>query len=62
MLKRLPINGTVECKICKVSIYRSHRCATQHENGDLGKIKVCVSLRKVGHPTLRKLSTARKGL
>ena len=35
---------------------------TQHENGDLRKIKVCVNLRKVGHPTLRKLSTARKGL
>ena len=34
----------------------------QHENGDLRKIKVCVNLRKVGHPTLRKLSTARKGL
>ena len=32
------------------------------ENGDLRKIKVCVNLRKVGHPTLRKLSTARKGL
>ena len=25
----------------------------QHENGDLRKIKVCVNLRKVGHPTLR---------
>ena len=35
---------------------------TQDENGDLRKIKVCVNLRKVGHPTLRKLSTARKGL
>ena len=35
---------------------------SQHENGDLRKIKVCVNLRKVGHPTLRKLSTARKGL
>ena len=35
---------------------------TQHENGDLLKIKVCVNLRKVGHPTLRELSTARKGL
>ena len=35
---------------------------TQHENGDLHKIKVCVNLRKVGYPTLRKLSTARKGL
>ena len=35
---------------------------TQHENGDLRKIKVCVNLRKVGHPTLRKLSTVRKGL
>ena len=35
---------------------------TQHESGDLRKIKVCVNLRKVGHPTLRKLSTARKGL
>ena len=35
---------------------------SQHENGDLRKIKVCVHLRKVGHPTLRKLSTARKGL
>ena len=34
----------------------------QHENGDLRKIKVCVNLRKVGHPTLRKLSTVRKGL
>ena len=32
---------------------------TQHENGDLRKVKVCVNLRKVGHPTLRKLSTAR---
>ena len=35
---------------------------TQRENGDLRKFKVCVNLRKVGHPTLRKLSTARKGL
>ena len=35
---------------------------SQHENGDLRRIKVCVNLRKVGHPTLRKLSTARKGL
>ena len=35
---------------------------SQYENGDLRKIKVCVNLRKVGHPTLRKLSTARKGL
>ena len=35
---------------------------SQHENGDLRKFKVCVNLRKVGHPTLRKLSTARKGL
>ena len=35
---------------------------TQHENGDIRKIKVCVNLRKVGYPTLRKLSTARKGL
>ena len=35
---------------------------TQHESGDLRKIKVCVNLRKVGHPTLRKLSTVRKGL
>ena len=34
----------------------------QHENGDLRNLKVCVNLRKVGHPTLRKLSTARKGL
>ena len=34
----------------------------QHENGYLRKIKVCVNLRKVGHPTLRKLSTASKGL
>ena len=38
------------------------RQVTQHENGDLRKIKVCVNLRKVGHPTLRKLSMARKGL
>ena len=38
------------------------RIPTQHDNGDLRKIKVCVNLRKVGHPTLRKLSTARKGL
>ena len=38
------------------------RDIAQHENGDLRKIKVCVNLRKVGHPTLRKLSTARKGL
>ena len=36
--------------------------AAQHENGDLRKIKVCVNLRKVGHPTLRKLSAVRKGL
>ena len=35
---------------------------SQHENGDLRRIKVCVNRRKVGHPTLRKLSTARKGL
>ena len=35
---------------------------SQRENGDLRKFKVCVNLRKVGHPTLRKLSTARKGL
>ena len=35
---------------------------SQHENGDLRRIKVCVNLRKVSHPTLRKLSTARKGL
>ena len=36
--------------------------SSQHENGDLCKIKVCVNLRKVGHPTLRRLATARKGL
>ena len=43
--------------------FRFHLLAeAQHENGDLRKIKVCVNLRKVGHPTLRKLSTARKGL
>ena len=40
--------------------FREH-ILSQHENGDLRKIKVCVNLRKVGHPTLRKLSTARKG-
>ena len=39
-----------------------NRDFTQHENGDLRKIIVSVNLRKVGHPTLRKLSTARKGL
>ena len=39
---------------------RTNTASSQHENGDLRKIKVCVNLRKVGHPTLRKLSTARK--
>ena len=45
----------------EISIFTLNKLA-QHENGDLRKIKVCVNLRKVGHPTLRKLSTARKGL
>ena len=41
---------------------RTNTASSKHENGDLRKIKVCVNLRKVGHPTLRKLSTAHKGL
>ena len=40
---------------------RTNTASSQHENGDLRKIKVCVNLPKVGHPTLRKLSTACKG-
>ena len=44
----------------KISVGEDHdvdfcqnNLGTQHENGDLRKIKVCVNLRKVGHPTLR---------
>ena len=38
------------------------RCTTpQHENGGLRKIKDCLKLRKVGEPTLRHISIARKG-
>lgn len=37
-----------------------HHVPTQHENGGLRKIKDCLKLRKVGEPTLRQISIARK--
>ena len=37
----------------RVGFEISRKRQAQHENGDLRKIKVCVNLRKVGHPTLR---------
>ena len=56
------LSSTITDSSTLVSFKNMIRKQTQHENGGLRKIKVCVNLRKVGHPTLRKLSTARKGL
>ena len=62
-MKKVTLNASVYTRLQKErSLSKAKKVQSQHENGDLRKTKVCVNLRKVGHPTLRKLSTARKGL